>query len=145
MISSCGTTVSQNCSYIKNPGHPAAYTSTSSCSFTIQKCDSCNENHVICIDASSDTLFICIFSCVWCSLGLWAIYYQWTSTYKWSWRRTLSRYAHDHSKYWSSHSGDLWRKFRTTQLVYLTQLLRNRKILNSFSYSLFGFGKRFVR
>ena len=40
MTSTCSTTVSQNCSYIKNPGYPSAYTSTSSCQFTIDKCDS---------------------------------------------------------------------------------------------------------
>ena len=32
--------MSQNCSYLKNPGYPSAYTSTSSCQFTIDKCDS---------------------------------------------------------------------------------------------------------
>lgn len=39
MINTCGATVSRNCSYIKNPGFPAAYTSATSCSFTIAKCD----------------------------------------------------------------------------------------------------------
>jgi len=29
-----------NCSYIKNPGFPTAFSSTSSCSYTINKCDS---------------------------------------------------------------------------------------------------------
>ena len=38
--STCGSSVSQNCSYIKNPNHPSAYTSTSNCQFTIYKCDS---------------------------------------------------------------------------------------------------------
>ena len=38
--STCGTSVSQNCSYIRNPNHPSAYTSTSNCQFTIYKCDS---------------------------------------------------------------------------------------------------------
>ena len=41
MTSSCGATVSQNCSYIKNPGYSSAYTSTSNCQFTIVKCDNC--------------------------------------------------------------------------------------------------------
>ena len=41
MVSTCGSTISQNCSYIKNPGFPTAYTSTTQCSYTIQKCDSC--------------------------------------------------------------------------------------------------------
>lgn len=40
MTTTCGAAVSQNCSYIKNPGFPSAFTSTSGCSFTIQKCDS---------------------------------------------------------------------------------------------------------
>lgn len=41
MTSTCGATVSQNCSYIKNPNFPSAYTSTTSCTFTINKCDPC--------------------------------------------------------------------------------------------------------
>merc|ERR1712156_850825 len=40
MTSTCGAAVNVNCSYIKNPGFPAAFTSTSSCSYTINKCDS---------------------------------------------------------------------------------------------------------
>ena len=39
--STCGSTVSQNCSYICNPGFSSAYTSTSNCQYTIHKCDSC--------------------------------------------------------------------------------------------------------
>eukprot|EP00094_Tigriopus_californicus_P009738 TCALIF_09387-PA protein Name:"Protein of unknown function" AED:0.33 eAED:0.33 QI:22/0.4/0.16/0.5/1/0.83/6/0/194 len=39
MISTCGATVTRNCSYIKNPGFPTAYTDTASCTFTIAKCD----------------------------------------------------------------------------------------------------------
>lgn len=39
MKSACGSTINQNCSYIKNPGFSAAYTSTSNCQFTINKCD----------------------------------------------------------------------------------------------------------
>jgi len=49
MTSTCGTTVSQNCSYLKNPGYPSAYTSTSSCQFTINKCDSCNDSTILII------------------------------------------------------------------------------------------------
>ena len=41
MTSTCGASVSQNCSYIKNPGYPSAFTSTSSCSYSINKCDPC--------------------------------------------------------------------------------------------------------
>ena len=41
MKSACGSTINQNCSYIKNPGFSAAYTSTSNCQFTINKCDNC--------------------------------------------------------------------------------------------------------
>ena len=40
MVSTCATTVSQNCSYIKNPNYPSAYTDTTACSFTIAKCSS---------------------------------------------------------------------------------------------------------
>ena len=41
MTSTCGASISVNCSYIKNPGFPSAFTSTSGCSYTINKCDSC--------------------------------------------------------------------------------------------------------
>ncbi|XP_059098986.1 uncharacterized protein LOC131893072 isoform X2 [Tigriopus californicus] len=40
LISSSGATVSQNCSYLRNPGFPNAYAETSQVSYTIQKCDS---------------------------------------------------------------------------------------------------------
>jgi len=40
MTSTCGASISVNCSYIKNPGFPSAFTSTSGCSYTINKCDS---------------------------------------------------------------------------------------------------------
>ena len=43
MTSTCGAAISVNCSYIKNPGFPSAFTSTSSCSYTINKCDSCKK------------------------------------------------------------------------------------------------------
>ena len=46
MTSTCGATVSQNCSYIKNPNFPAAYTATAACSYTIQKCDSCKRRYL---------------------------------------------------------------------------------------------------
>jgi len=39
MTSTCGDAVNINCSYIKNPGFPSPYTSTSGCSYTINKCD----------------------------------------------------------------------------------------------------------
>uniref|UniRef100_A0A0K2T5C2 Putative LOC100161421 [Acyrthosiphon pisum] n=1 Tax=Lepeophtheirus salmonis TaxID=72036 RepID=A0A0K2T5C2_LEPSM len=38
MVATCGASISQNCSYIKNPNSPAALTDTSPCSFTINKC-----------------------------------------------------------------------------------------------------------
>ena len=38
LVSATGSTISQNCSYIRNPGYPSAYTSTSSVSYTINKC-----------------------------------------------------------------------------------------------------------
>ena len=34
-----GATISQNCSYIRNPNYPNALTDTSSISYTVQKCD----------------------------------------------------------------------------------------------------------
>ena len=39
MISTCGGSITQNSSYIKNPNFPAASTTTNTCSFTINKCD----------------------------------------------------------------------------------------------------------
>lgn len=39
MFSTCGSTIRRNCSYIKNPGFPTAYTDSAACSFTIAKCD----------------------------------------------------------------------------------------------------------
>ena len=41
MVSTCGSTISQNCSYIKNPGFPSALSDLSQCKYTIAKCDSC--------------------------------------------------------------------------------------------------------
>jgi len=38
-VSTCGSSVSQNCSYIQNPKYPTAYTATTSCSYTVRKCD----------------------------------------------------------------------------------------------------------
>jgi len=39
MLSTCGGSVDQNCSYIKNPNYPSQYGSTTACSYTIKKCD----------------------------------------------------------------------------------------------------------
>ena len=39
--STCGGSVDQNCSYIKNPNYPSQYGSTTACSYTIKKCDPC--------------------------------------------------------------------------------------------------------
>jgi len=36
--STCGGSVSKNCSYIENPSYPSAYTTTGDCSFTISRC-----------------------------------------------------------------------------------------------------------
>lgn len=35
--STCGSTVSQNCSYITNPGYPSTYSTTGSCDWTVSK------------------------------------------------------------------------------------------------------------
>ena len=34
-MSSCGSTVSENCTYIKNPGYPSTYSTTGSCSYSV--------------------------------------------------------------------------------------------------------------
>lgn len=33
--STCGSTVTQNRSYVSNPGYPSAYTTTGTCSFSV--------------------------------------------------------------------------------------------------------------
>ena len=38
LFSTSGSTINQNCSYIRNPGFPSAFTATSSVTYTIQKC-----------------------------------------------------------------------------------------------------------
>ena len=47
MVSTCGSTIAQNCSYIKNPGFPAAHTSTALCKYTIAKCDNCKSTVIL--------------------------------------------------------------------------------------------------
>jgi len=37
-VSSCGGTVDSNCTYIDNPSYPSTYTSTTSCSYTVKRC-----------------------------------------------------------------------------------------------------------
>jgi len=37
-VSTCGGSVTANCSYIENPGYPSAYTTTGSCSYTVTRC-----------------------------------------------------------------------------------------------------------
>ena len=41
MVTACGSTISQNCTYIKNPNFPNAYTDLTACVYTIKKCDCC--------------------------------------------------------------------------------------------------------
>jgi hypothetical protein len=42
LVSSSGSTISQNCTYIRNPSFPSVYGSTTAVSYTIQKCTSGN-------------------------------------------------------------------------------------------------------
>lgn len=37
-VSTCGSSVSKNASYIDNPSYPSAYTTTGSCSYTVKAC-----------------------------------------------------------------------------------------------------------
>ena len=112
MTSTCSSTVSQNCSYIKNPGYPSAYTSTSSCQFTIQKCDSCKEINLIFLVPFLK--YFQYFSCVWSTLGFWTVHHKWTSRHCWNQWWFMPRYTHNHCQHWSSYSWDMWRKFWTT-------------------------------
>ena len=34
-LSSCGSSVSQNCTYIQNPSYPTSYTTTGTCAFSV--------------------------------------------------------------------------------------------------------------
>ena len=34
-VSTCGSTVSENCTYIKNPGYPSTYSTTGTCSYSV--------------------------------------------------------------------------------------------------------------
>lgn len=38
--STCGSTISENCTYITNPGYPNTYSTTGSCEFTVEKSSS---------------------------------------------------------------------------------------------------------
>jgi hypothetical protein len=49
--------ISQNCSYIQNPGFPAAYTGQSSVTYTINKCDSCKWI-ALCFEVDTNTHFV---------------------------------------------------------------------------------------
>ena len=40
LVSASGSIINQNCTYIRNPGFPSVYSSTSALSYTIQKCSS---------------------------------------------------------------------------------------------------------
>lgn len=37
-VSACGGAVTQNCSYIENPGYPSTYTTTGDCTYTVTRC-----------------------------------------------------------------------------------------------------------
>jgi len=37
-VSTCGSSVTKNCSYIDNPSYPSAYTTTGDCSYTVSRC-----------------------------------------------------------------------------------------------------------
>ena len=55
---SSGATISQNCSYIRNPSYPSAYTDTTALSFTVQKCDPSKNSYKL-------LSFICLMFCSW--------------------------------------------------------------------------------
>ena len=39
-IQTCGTTVSDNCTYIQNPGYSSTYTTAGTCTYTVKQCSS---------------------------------------------------------------------------------------------------------
>ena len=59
MYESSGSTITQNCSYIRNPSYPAGYDGTSALSFTVQKCDS-SKNYDNISKAIKLYLFLCV-------------------------------------------------------------------------------------
>ena len=38
LITATGSTINQNCTYLRNPSFPSVYSSTSSLSYTVSKC-----------------------------------------------------------------------------------------------------------
>ena len=69
MTSTCGDTITMNCSYIKNPSYPSALTSTSACSFTIGKCDNCKIQFSMFKKHTISYFVFCVFQAV-CDLRL---------------------------------------------------------------------------
>ena len=89
MVTACGSTVSQNCSYIKNPSYPSAYTATTSCQYTIQKCDSCKLYNNIHFSKLVNRFLL---SCLWYKIGFWTVYYKWSIWFGGNWWRKVPRY-----------------------------------------------------
>ena len=42
LVSTSGGSINQNCTYVRNPGSPSAYSATTDVQYTINKCDNCN-------------------------------------------------------------------------------------------------------
>jgi hypothetical protein len=60
LISTTGTNINQNCTYLRNPGFPSTYSGTGSLSYTVTKCSSgkylCNNTlHILDIYRPSQT------------------------------------------------------------------------------------------
>ena len=51
LVSDSGSNINQNCTYIRNPGFPQAYSATTGVQYTINKC------------ANSESTYFCIFRC----------------------------------------------------------------------------------
>jgi len=48
LVSTSGSTISQNSTYLRNPSFPSVYSSTSSLSYSVTKCSNGNSNKIMC-------------------------------------------------------------------------------------------------
>ena len=88
MVMECGGITSQNGTYVKNPNFPAAYTDTTACPFTLNKCDS-GANSIMTLEFFITALLV--FRRLLFSLGLWDVRHQWTCQHERAWGRPMSR------------------------------------------------------
>ncbi len=67
-MSTTGTTITQNCTYLQNPGFPTGYTTATSVTYTIAKCD--NSDCIFFVLAFNLIQHILSCSCLFSTTGL---------------------------------------------------------------------------